>query len=389
MRLVSIAFLILLGLSLGLASVAKAQDKWLQIEDIPSPRPSGWITDLTGSVSDEAVEYVNRVCDEVNEATKREMCVVVVGTIGRRESRTFATDLFNRRLRVGNSGVPFAPGDWRNNGVLLFFALGDKRVELILGEGIDSPGQERVAQKIIDTHVIPEMKNGNPDSAIYQGIRACATQLVGIAELRAPVMLPSVTGEQPQPRGPKREQRGPVTWWPWLAGGGFLGGVGLIIGGRYYYRYRPRECAACKVDMVMLEEHQDDQFLNPAQQIEESLGSVDYDVWACLECEDVLRLRYGRLLTRYSKCPECRYVTVHKIERVLVAADYSHGGSVQVREDCQHCSFHRLYTYHTPKLVKSSSSGSGGSGIGGGSGGGFSSGFGGGRSAGGGASGSW
>lgn len=384
MRLVYTSFLILLGWVWG--SAACAQELQLQIEDIPSPRPSGWITDLTGTVSEEAVEYVNRVCDEVNEATKREMCVVVVDTIGDRESRTFATDLFNRRLRIGNAGVPFAPGDWRNNGVLLFFAMGDRKVELILGEGIDSDKQQKVAQKIIDTHVVAEMKNGNPNSAIYQGIRACATQLIGISELRAPVMLPSVTGDQPQPRGPRRQQRGPVTWWPWLAGGGLLGGLGLIVGGRHYYRYRSRECEVCKLNMVMLAENQDDQFLNPAQQIEESLGSVDYDVWACLECDEVLKLRYGRLFTRYSKCPECRYVTVHKVEQVLVAANYSRGGSVRVRESCRHCSYHRRYTYQTPKLVKSSGSNSAGRG---GRGGGFSSGFGGGSSSGRGASGSW
>ena len=388
MRLVSTTFLIAIFVSVGFCSELLAQEKPLQVDDIPSPRPSGWITDLTESVSPEAVEYINRVCDEVNEATKREMCVVVVDTIGSRDHRRFATRLFNY-WGVGNPGVPLAPGDWRDNGVMLFFAMKDKKVELILGDGIDSPKQEKVAQKIVDTHVIPEMKDSNPDSAMYQGIRACATQLVGISELQSPVMLPSVMGEKSKARGPRRQQRGPVTWWPWLAGGGLLGGIGVVIGGRYYYRYRPRECEACKINMVLLEEHQDDQFLNEAQQIEEHLGSVDYDVWACLECDDVLSIRYGRLFTRYSNCPECRYVTVHKIEQVLVAANYTRGGSVQVREDCRHCSYHRRYTYHTPKLVKSSSSSSGGGSSFGSSGGGFSSGFGGGSSSGGGASGSW
>lgn len=366
----------------------RAPNRPVNVRDIPSPRnlnPNNWIVDLTGTVSPEATDYINRVCDEVNAATKREMCVVVVNQIQGNDHRRFATKLFNI-WGVGNSSVPIFSGDWSNNGIMLFFALKAAKVELILGDGIGSPKQIKVAQKIIDDHVLPNMEANDPNSAMYQGIRTCATQLVGVSDLEAPVMLPSVAGERSKPRGPRRQQRGPVTWWPWLAGGGLLGGTGLLVGGRYYQRYRPRECDTCKTDLILLKEDEDDQFLDPGQQLEENLGSVDYDVWACLECENVLCHRYGKLFTRYSRCPDCRYITVHKIESTLVQANYSHGGKVQVRESCSHCDYHRRYTYLTPKKVKSSSSSSFGSRGGGSSRG---SGFGGGRSSGGGASGSW
>ena len=361
----------------------------VNIFDIPSPRlfnPQSWIVDLTGSVSPEAVDYIDRVCDEVNAATKREMCVVVVDRIQGDNHRNFAKDLFND-WGVGNSTVPIFSGDWSNNGIMLFFALKDRKVELILGDGIDSPKQQKVAQKIIDDQVLPNMDEGAPNSAMYQGIRACATQLIGVSDMKAPVMLPSAVGEIAQPRGPRRQQRGPVTWWPWLAGGGLIGGFGLLIGGRHYYRYRSRQCENCKIDLILLKEDEDDQFLDPGQQIEEHLGSVDYDVWACLECEEVVCNRYGSLFTRYSRCPDCRYTTVHKIESTIVYATYSHGGKILVREDCRHCDYHRRYTYLTPRKVKATSSSSGSS-FGSGSSRG-SSGFGGGRSSGGGASGSW
>ena len=357
------------------------------VHDIPSPRhqtPPSWVVDLTGSVSREAIDYIDRVCDEVNAAAKREMCVVVVDSIQGNDHRQFAKQLFNH-WRVGNTGLPVISGDWSDNGILLFFVMNERKVELTLGDGIDNPKQQKVAQKIIDDQVIPNMNADDPDSAMYQAIRACGTQLVGVADLQAPVMLPSVAGELPQPRGPRRQQRGPVTWWPWLAGGGLLGGFGLLIGGRHYYRYRNRQCENCKIDLILLKEDQDDQFLDPGQQIEEHLGSVDYDVWACLECEEVICNRYGKFFTRYSRCPDCRYKTVHKIESTVVYATYSHGGKVLVRETCQHCDYHRRYTYLTPRKVKTKSSSS--SSFSGSSRGG--SGFGGGKSSGGGASGSW
>ena len=202
----------------------------VSVHDIPIPRnqsPPSWVVDLTGSVSPEAIDYIDRVCDEVNAATKREMCVVVVNGIQGNDHRQFAKQLFNH-WGVGNKkSVPFFSGDWSDNGILLFFAMNERKVELILGVGIDSPKQQKVAQKIIDDHVIPNM-NDDSDSAMYQAIRACGTQLVGVGDIEAPVMLPSVAGELPQPRGPRRQQRGPVTWWPWLAGGGLLGGFCLL-----------------------------------------------------------------------------------------------------------------------------------------------------------------
>ena len=158
-----------------------------------------------------------------------------------------------------------------------------------------------------------------------------------------------------------------------------------MFGGRYYLRYRPRHCPNCSEEMILLKEDKDDTFLEDPEIVEENLGSVDYDVWACLKCEEVLKLRYGKLFTRYSKCPKCWYITVHRIERVLVNATYTHGGKVRVVERCKSCNYHRSYSYQTPMKVRSTSSGSGSS-FGGGGGG---SGFGGGSSSGGGAGGGW
>ena len=368
----------------------------LEIEQIPSPRnlsPPGWISDTTATVSAESAEYINRVGDELHDLLDREMAIVVVRTTDGENHREYATRLFNH-WGIGRQGIEVAPGVWRNDGVLLFAAIDDRRAEIVLGDGIDSAKYENIAQQIIDDIVVPNFKTGDADSALYQGARACATRIFAISDLNAPPLLPSVSGLEAQARGPKRQRRGPVTWWPWLAGAGLMGGAGLLVGSRYYARYRPRVCEKCQLEMVLLEEDQDDSFLDPGEQLEERLGSVDYDVWACLQCEQVRRFRYGRFFTRFSHCPKCNYVTVNKIEKVLVQANYSHGGKVRVIEDCHHCSYLRRYSYRTPKLVKpksnSSSSSFGGGGGGGGFGGGSSSsGFGGGSSSGGGAGGGW
>ncbi len=365
------------------------------ITEIPTPRPNGWITDLTGKVSPEAVEHVNMVCQEINDRLGREMTVVVVPSIGTKSEpgrnsahRRYATNLFNL-WGVGKKGFPGMSGVYRNNGVMLFVALQDRAAEIVLGSGIDGREEERVADQIMENTIVQNFRNDDLNSAVYEGARGIATRIFSVTDMDSPVLLPSVSksGRKTINRN-RRRKRGPITWLPFLAIGGAVGGVGLIVGGRYYMRYRPRHCPSCSDEMILLEEDQDDTFLEEPERVEEWLGSVDYDVWGCAKCEEILKLRYGKLLTRYSKCPDCWYITVLTVKEVLRRATYTRGGKVNVVEDCKSCSYHRSYVYRTPKKVKSSSgSSSFGSGGGGFSGGG--SGFSGGSSSGGGSSGRW
>lgn len=369
------------------------------IHEIPSPRPHGWITDLTGTVSPEAIEHINLVCQEINERLNREMTVVVVPSIGTKSApgrenahRKYATNLFNL-WGVGKPGFPGMSGVYRDNGVLLFVAIEDRAAEIVLGDGIDQPEEERIADQITQNVIVENFNNGDADSALYEGARAIATRIFFVSDLDSPVMLPSVSKSGRRVTNPNRKRRGrrgPITWLPYLAGGGLLGGLGLIVGGRYYMRYRPRHCPSCSNEMIRLEEDQDDMFLEEPERVEEYLGSVDYDIWGCPDCEEIIKLRYGKLFTRYSKCPDCWYITVLTVKDVLSRATYTRGGRVRVVEDCKSCNYNKSYVYRTPKRVKSSS---GSSSFGSGGGGGFSSGggsgFSGGSSSGGGASGRW
>ena len=370
------------------------------IHEIPTPRPKGWITDLTGRVSPEAIEHINMLCQELNDRLGREMTVVVVPSIGTKSEpgddsahRKYATNLFNL-WGVGKKGFPGMGGVYRHNGVLLFVAIDDKASEIVLGDGIDGREEERIADQINNNVITENFKNQDHNSALYEGARTIATRIFSVSDLDSPVLLPSVSKSgrkaiNANRRRPKR--RGPITWLPFMLGGGALGGIGLIVGGRYYMRYRPRHCPSCSDEMILLEEDQDDVFLDEPERTEEYLGSVDYDIWGCAKCEEIIKLRYGKLFTRYSKCPDCWYITVLTVKDVLRRATYSRGGKVRVVEDCKSCSYQKSYVYRTPKKVKSSS---GSSSFGGRRGGssrsrGSSSGFSGGRSSGGGSSGRW
>ena len=159
-------------------------------------------------------------------------------------------------------------------------------------------------------------------------------------------------------------------------------GGGVLIGGlaflRRWNRKRIRQCKDCNVPRELLDEQADDVYLLPAQRKEEEIKSVDYDVWHCGRCKDVMVLRYGAFFSSYSGCTSCSAKTMTRRSTTLISATYDHGGTERVDENCVNCSYTNSFTRHTAQLTRSSSSSSS-----------SGSSFGGGSSSGGGSSGSW
>lgn len=143
--------------------------------------------------------------------------------------------------------------------------------------------------------------------------------------------------------------------------------------------------AACG-EMEKLDEKGDDAFLEAFEITEETIKTVDYDVWKCKNSDDVKILRYPNNQTKYVKCSKCSAIASFVSEKnTLTSPTYSSAGKGEKIYLCKHCNHKRSETYSIAKLTRSSSSGSG-SGFSGGGGGG---GFGGGSSGGGGAGSSW
>ena len=355
------------------------------ILDIPNPiEKKEWVVDQTDSVPQKDIERINRFCENIYSTGGTECVVVIIPTTGKQTIEAFANDLFN------HWGIGKGSSD---DGILLLVAKTDRRVRIHLGAGIDSPEQEAIAKAIIDNEITPRFKAGDFGEGLYAGTFSAALQILSLAEQEVvadlgqpkpnPVMNNLNNRSQQTSRPSNRApQKTPI--WPFVLGGGLLLGGIAFVGGRHWLRYRQRNCHRCDQEMVLLTEEQEDAFLEQPEITEERIGSVDYDVWACLSCEDVIKLRYGRFFTRYSICPSCSYKTKYEIKDTIVQANYNHGGRVRVDEYCENCPHRSTRYYSTPKLTKSKSSS--GSGFGGGGGG---RSFGGGRSSGGGASGSW
>jgi uncharacterized protein len=149
-----------------------------------------------------------------------------------------------------------------------------------------------------------------------------------------------------------------------------------------FLREHPRDCVQCKQPCTKLSEQTEDPFLNKQQQLEESIKSVDYDVWKCNACSAPQVFRYPNPFTKFDDCPKCGTIAYYvSSTRTIKSATQSSEGLKEETKLCKFCQFKNVRTFTIPKLSSSSSSSSGGSSSGGS--------WGGGRSGGGGASSSW
>jgi len=153
------------------------------------------------------------------------------------------------------------------------------------------------------------------------------------------------------------------------------------------YRNHPRTCTLCMGKMHKQSEQTEDQFLSKEQQMEETLRSINYDVWQCESCKATEEWLYPNRWSKYVNCPKCNTKAYYLVGKTtLVSASYSSKGKGEQINSCKFCGHTKRSTYSIPKLVASSSS-SGGSSSGSSSSSGGS--WGGGSSSGGGASSSW
>jgi uncharacterized protein len=158
---------------------------------------------------------------------------------------------------------------------------------------------------------------------------------------------------------------------------------------RRYYRQHPRNCS-CGQPMRLLGEDEEDAYLSAAQQTEEKLAAVDYDVWLCAACGRTTRASQANDDSGYEKCPKCKTMAWQMVaDTILVKASYEAAGKGERSYHCLHCGHEASTGYKLPRLRHDDTSDSGSSSGSWSSSGSGGSSWGGGSSGGGGSSSSW
>lgn len=142
--------------SLGCIINAYAQDL---------PRPSEWVNDISGVISEDYKNKINALIVELEAKTSAEVFVVTQNTISPYDEKEYSRMLFNN-WKPGKLGS--------NNGVLVLLAIKEGRWRIETGKGIKGPLSDKLCGKIERYYMSPYFKNGEYGEGLYQGVAAVA-----------------------------------------------------------------------------------------------------------------------------------------------------------------------------------------------------------------------
>lgn len=418
-------FYLLLSMILTAVFAVTAQDITPASVENPNIRDAhNFVADPGHSLSPGATAAVNDTLYALRKATTAEVAVAILPNLGDNDIENFAQELY-KEWGLGKKG--------KDNGVLLLVDMEGHKVRIETGYGMEGVVTDALASTIINDTFVPRMKDGGLDGAVTGAVNILARVISdpkaaeavvaensddGIALssdvlyefigwVSAIVMIIMIFVYIYQCRRLRKENRyhKALAWkrsmWLYWFGALFSFGPAVLIALLALWRYRrartaPRKCNHCGTKMKRLSEKEDNVRLSPSEDLEERLGSIDYDVWECPKCGAVDKYAFPQRQMKYTRCPACGTVAMHIVgDFTKVPATTRRAGVGERVYECKYCGHQKHDEYKIPRkedgAVAAAAALGAASVLGrGGSGGGFGGGgFGGGMSGGGGASGGW
>lgn len=394
-----------------------------EVPNVQKADSTRFVSNPDGILSQEAEARINATLLGIRRQTTAEVVLVVVDNIDPEDIDTFATDLF------GLWGIGKKDKD---NGALIVVAKDIRRYVIRTGYGVEGILPDVLCARIERNILNPAFRAGDFDG----GLEEATSRMAEIME--DPAVRDELLSEQ---KGYGNSE--PVSWtdifmsYFWLA---LI--VSIIVGFTVGYKvvqtngqdrhdryqalrrwqpitgalafftlgmtaliYFPLKmtlnkwrngthlCPNCGTKMVKLDEEHDNEKLTPAQDTEEKINSVDYDVWECPNCGETDIYAFNNPNSTYTVCEFCGARACRPTrDRVIQQPTASREGYGVHESQCLNCHQINQRKYRIAKLATATPiiiGGLGGRGGGGGFGGFGGGGFGGGMTGGGGASGGW
>ncbi len=423
------------------------------VQSIPNPKTANahaFVSNPDGILKPESVQQMNVYLDSLQAQTGAEVAVVAVNSIGENQIKPFATDLF-ATWKIGKAK--------QDNGLLILFVMDQKKVTFETGYGLEGILPDAICKRIQLQQMIPEFKKGDYDAGLMAGlvsVDAVIKKEPIPAEAKAVIpwneILPiagavylilaiftmvwignsiqkikqnkKLVSNIARYKVLKSEKSGVISLVSIMVP--IVGFICILFFSNPIYllllipiplttipaniygrlmmlkiRRAPIPCNVCDGTMHILSEKQEDVHLKLAQQFEEKLHAIDYDVFVCNKCANEAIFTLDKP-SAYSECPKCKTKAfILSDKRTIVAPTYISSGTERTTYVCKFCGYEENDNHNIPRINRDNTGSfvagallgglfSGGGGFGGGSdGGGGGGSFGGGMSGGGGATSGW
>lgn len=398
-----------LATSIAEANLAQINTSGLieDVKDVPDPRTGiedySQVSDPHNFLTTEAIDTLDKIMKMVENETGYQMAVVCIHSIGTINPNMFGTDLFNL-WGIGEAG--------KDNGFLMLIINDVHRVEFINGRGTETILTDLQGEDIRQTEMIPYFKKSDYVTGIIRGVQAVGDVFNNTSDeysYTAPATSNNNSSGNYNYDYDDYSNYGYNRPWYEDGIGAVYAVLAIILTGIYlilliisffiknlhkryhvlkfftiliipilfpipflilYFlnkhlmnKWRDTERISEKTGLYMykLDEQSDDEHLKSGQITEETIKSIDYDVWVTPEKDDVLILAYKKWFSKYRKCPKCSHKTYYKeYDRTISAATYSSSGTGERKYSCKSCGHSKVTRYTIPRKQKSSSSSSGG-----------------------------
>ena len=404
----------------------------ITVDEVPNVHVTDrtqYVSNPSNVLSPAAVSRLNSAIGSLWDNTSAELVVVAVDQVD--DSMTpdeFATRLFEK-WKIGKKD--------NDNGVLVLLSRDDHKVIIRTGYGVEGALPDIIAGRIIRNEMLSYYREDNYDEGTIAGISTIIGALsdpnvaeelkskyandsrradddlsgteffnlflgfaavVGVAMLILVIYAISSSRrlDDVQRYRSLDQYRTLVLFATFLSLGMALPAFLLLAWKMKRVRRHKRNCPHCGTQMELIDEEHDNDFLTPAQDTEERLNSIDYDVWHCPKCYQTEILPYINRQTNYTVCDRCGARAMSLVDRRTLrqptVRTEGEGVDIYMCKNCGNQHNKRFRIAKKPDPAAATVAGSIlGSTLGGhGGGGGFSGGsFGGGMTGGGGASGSW
>lgn len=150
-----------LALAVLLGTAAAAQE---------IPVPQGFVTDRAGVIDPLTRTRIEVLIRELREKTGAEIAVLTVNS-------TAPLDDFSYAMRVAEAWKVGRKGD--DTGVLVVVAVGDRKVRVVTGYGVEGVLPDGLVGSIQDTEMVPEFRAGRFGEGIWRGVARMAQIIAG------------------------------------------------------------------------------------------------------------------------------------------------------------------------------------------------------------------
>lgn len=137
-------------------------------QDFPE-KSNKLVNDYTNTFSAEQVAKLESKLVEFDDSTSNQIAVVIVKSVGDYDINEYAYKL-GRAWGVG--------GKEKNNGVILLVALGDRKLSIQTGYGLEGALPDIYTKRIIENDIKPFFKDGN----YYDGIDAGTSSIISLVK---------------------------------------------------------------------------------------------------------------------------------------------------------------------------------------------------------------